>query len=90
MELGEPLHDVRVLAGEIGLLGDVCRKVGRTSWRACYCTAGRAATRIPAPPTVGTLAELDPAQLVTPPKGYEVGYVTIAARQEVDTSCSVS
>ena len=35
-----------------------------------------------APPTVGTLADLDPAQLVQPPKGFEVGYVPIAVRQE--------
>lgn len=35
-----------------------------------------------APPTVGTLVELDPALLVTPPKGREVGYVPIATRQE--------
>jgi hypothetical protein len=35
-----------------------------------------------APPTVGTLCELDPALLVTPPKGKEVGYVPIATRQE--------
>jgi len=28
-----------------------------------------------APPTVGTLVDLDPAQIVTPPKGLEVGYV---------------
>lgn len=35
-----------------------------------------------APPTVGTLADLDPAQLVTPPQGKEVGYVPIATRQE--------
>jgi hypothetical protein len=33
-------------------------------------------------PTVGTLADLDPAQLVTPPKGFEIGYVPIATRQE--------
>jgi hypothetical protein len=39
-----------------------------------------------APPTVGKLADLDPAQLVTPPKGYEIGYVPIATRQEVDAS----
>lgn len=37
-----------------------------------------------APPTVGTLADLDPAQLVAPPKGYEIGYVPIATRQELD------
>jgi hypothetical protein len=37
-----------------------------------------------APPTVGQLADLDPAQLVTPPKGLEVGYVPIATRQELD------
>lgn len=33
------------------------------------------------PPTVGKLAELDPAVLVTPPKGLEVGYVPIVIRQ---------
>jgi hypothetical protein len=36
-----------------------------------------------APPTVGALADLDPAQLVQPPKGYEIGYVPIAIRQEL-------
>jgi hypothetical protein len=35
------------------------------------------------PPTVGRLADLDPAVLVTPPKGLEVGYVPIATRQGV-------
>jgi hypothetical protein len=35
-----------------------------------------------APPTVGTLVELDPALLVTPPEGKEFGYVPIATRQE--------
>lgn len=33
------------------------------------------------PPTVGKLAELDPALLVTPPKGLEIGYVPIVTRQ---------
>lgn len=33
------------------------------------------------PPTVGKLADLDPALLVTPPKGLEVGYVPIVTRQ---------
>ena len=33
------------------------------------------------PATVGKLAELDPAQIVTPPKGLEIGYVPIATRQ---------
>jgi len=42
-----------------------------------------------APPTVGTLADLDPAQLVTPPKGLEIGYVPIATRQELDPARSV-
>ena len=32
--------------------------------------------------TTGKLASLDPALLVTPPKGFEVGYVPIATRQE--------
>ena len=36
-----------------------------------------------APPMVGTLAELDPAQIVQPPKGLEIGYVPIATRQEL-------
>jgi len=35
-----------------------------------------------APPSSGELAPLDPALLVTPPKGLEVGYVPIVTRQE--------
>ncbi|HSG67106.1 MAG TPA: hypothetical protein VK994_00270, partial [Bacteroidales bacterium] len=35
-----------------------------------------------APPTKGELVTLDPALLVTPPKGMEVGYVPIVTRQE--------
>jgi hypothetical protein len=34
------------------------------------------------PPTRGALVTLDPALLVTPPKGLEVGYVPIVTRQE--------
>lgn len=34
-----------------------------------------------APPKIGKLAELDPAVVVTPPKGLEVGYVPIVTRQ---------
>jgi hypothetical protein len=30
---------------------------------------------------VGTLADLDPALLVTPPPGLEIGYVPIVTRQ---------
>jgi hypothetical protein len=33
------------------------------------------------PPTAGVLADLDPAVIVTPPKGMEIGYVPIATRQ---------
>lgn len=33
------------------------------------------------PPTVGKLARLDPAVLVNPPKGLEIGYVPIVTRQ---------
>lgn len=33
------------------------------------------------PPTVGKLADLDQALLVTPPKGLEVGYVPVVTRQ---------
>ena len=35
-----------------------------------------------APPTMGDLVALDPALLVTPPKGMEVGYVPIVTHQE--------
>ncbi len=34
------------------------------------------------PPTRGTLATLDPALLVTPPKGLEIGYVPIVTHQQ--------
>lgn len=36
------------------------------------------------PPGVGRLASLDPALIVTPPPGLEVGYVPIATRQELE------
>jgi len=36
-----------------------------------------------APAEVGTLASLDPALILTPPRGLEAGYVPIAARQEL-------
>lgn len=36
------------------------------------------------PPDLGTLADLDPALIVTPPKGLEAGYVPIATRQELE------
>lgn len=36
------------------------------------------------PPDVGTLAHIDPALILTPPKGLEVGYVPIATRQELE------
>jgi len=35
-----------------------------------------------APPTIGELVSLDPALLVTPPKGMEVGYIPIVTHQE--------
>lgn len=35
------------------------------------------------PPARGELADLDPAMLVTPPQGLEVGYVPIVTRQEM-------
>jgi len=34
-----------------------------------------------APPTIGKLAEVDPALIVTPPPGLEAGYVPIVTRQ---------
>lgn len=37
-----------------------------------------------APPTVGKLADIDPALIVTPPKGMEEGYVPIATRQAME------
>jgi hypothetical protein len=33
------------------------------------------------PPGIGKLADVDPALIVTPPPGLEVGYVPIATRQ---------
>lgn len=33
------------------------------------------------PPTVGKLADLDPAVMVTPPRGMDIGYVPIVTRQ---------
>ena len=33
------------------------------------------------PPTIGKLADLDPAVIVTPPRGMEAGYVPIVTRQ---------
>ena len=36
------------------------------------------------PPAVGKLAQIDPALIVKPPKGLEVGYVPIATRQEME------
>ncbi len=36
------------------------------------------------PPAIGTLAEIDPALLVTPPPGLEAGYVPIATRQAAE------
>jgi hypothetical protein len=35
-----------------------------------------------AAPTTGSLARIDPALLVNPPKGLEIGYVPIVTRQE--------
>ncbi len=34
------------------------------------------------PPTQGSLVDLDPAELVTPPKGLAIGYVPIVTRQQ--------
>jgi hypothetical protein len=36
-----------------------------------------------APPDAGALAHLDPALILTPPRGMEAGYVPIATRQEL-------
>jgi len=37
-----------------------------------------------APPTIGKLADIDPALIVTPPPGLELGYVPIATRQAAE------
>jgi hypothetical protein len=42
------------------------------------------------PPGIGKLVALDPALLVTPPEGLEVGYVPIVTRQEAASSGSVA
>ena len=36
-----------------------------------------------APPSVGTLAEIDSALIVTPPEGFEIGYVPIVTGQKL-------
>lgn len=36
-----------------------------------------------APPELGKLADIDPALILTPPQGLEIGYVPIATRQEL-------
>jgi hypothetical protein len=41
-----------------------------------------------APPDVGTLADLDPALILMPPRGMEAGYVPIATRQELAGAAS--
>jgi hypothetical protein len=41
-----------------------------------------------APPDVGKLAELEPALILTPPRGMEAGYVPIATRQELAGAAS--
>jgi hypothetical protein len=41
-----------------------------------------------APPDVGTLASLDPALILTPPRGMKAGYVPIATRQELAGAAS--
>ena len=33
------------------------------------------------PPGLGKVAEIDPALIVTPPKGFEAGFVPIVTRQ---------
>lgn len=43
-----------------------------------------------APPDGGTLASLDPALILTPPRGLEVGYVPIATRQELGSAAGGS
>ncbi|MCL4181387.1 MAG: hypothetical protein KJ072_27070 [Verrucomicrobia bacterium] len=41
------------------------------------------------PPAIGKLAELDPALIVTPPPGLEVGYVPIVTRQAAKDTLTV-
>ncbi len=43
-----------------------------------------------APPDFGKLAEIDPALIVTPPPGFEIGYVPIATRQELEKSTATT
>lgn len=38
------------------------------------------------PPDAGTLADLDPALILTPPPGLEAGYVPVATRQELEAN----
>jgi len=55
----------------------LCKRASRS----CTATGKKDRDYLP-PPTLGTLAEIEPALLVTPPAGLEVGYVPIVTRQE--------
>ena len=39
-------------------------------------------TKLYSPPTVGNLVSIDENLIVTPPSGYEYGYVPIVIRQD--------
>ena len=42
------------------------------------------------PPDAGPLADIDPALILAPPKGMEIGYVPIATRQELESKTATS
>ncbi len=63
----------------LGLSAPVLQQL-QTFVESLHQQSGLNGVSIPAP-TFGTLATLDPAQLVTPPTGLEKGYVPIVVRQ---------
>ena len=49
-----------------------------------YSTAWPLLREYLAPPSLGALADIEPALILTPPAGLEVGYVPIATRQGME------
>ena len=55
-------------------------RASRSGWR-CSTSTGRKTATTFRPRRSAKLADLDPALIVTPPKGLEIGYVPIVTRQ---------
>jgi len=62
--------------------------LGDTAWLLSQIPNREDAEHYLAPPDVGTLASLDPALILAPPRGMEAGYIPIANRQELAGAAS--